>query len=115
MAHAPKTEDCLEALSRLRENPTAPAARAEIAQYLAHKSNAVVAKAAKLAGDFELQDLRPHLVEAFHRFMKDPAASDRDQTSSRRAAEVTTSAASSLAAREAPASISPSRWSLPPG
>jgi len=77
MAHAPKTEDCLEALSRLRENPTAPAARAEIAQYLAHKSNAVVAKAAKLAGDFELQDLRPHLVGAFHRFMKDPAASDR--------------------------------------
>ena len=77
MAHARKTEDCLEALSRLRDDPTAPAARAEIGQYLAHKSNAVVAKAAKLVGDFELQDLRPHLVEAFHRFMKDPAATDR--------------------------------------
>ena len=77
MAHARKTEDCLEALSRLREDPTAPAVRAEIGQYLAHKSNAVVAKAAKMAGDFELQDLRPHLIEAFHRFMKDPAATDR--------------------------------------
>jgi hypothetical protein len=77
MAHARKTEDCLEALSRLREDPTAPAARAEIGQYLAHKSNAVVAKAAKLAGEFELQDLRPRLVEAFHRFMKDAAAADR--------------------------------------
>jgi HEAT repeat protein len=77
MAHARKTEDCLAALSRLREDPTAPAARAELIQYLAHKSNAVVAKAAKMAGDFELQDLRPHLVEAFHRFMKDPATTDR--------------------------------------
>jgi HEAT repeat protein len=77
MAHARKTEDCLEALSRLREDPTAPAARAEISLYLAHKSNAVVAKAAKMAGDFELQDLRPRLVEAFHRFMKDPAVTDR--------------------------------------
>jgi len=77
MAHARKTEDCLEALSSLRNDPAAHAARAELAQYLAHKSNAVVAKAAKLAGDFELHDLRPQLVEAFHRFMKDPAVSDR--------------------------------------
>ena len=71
MAHARKIEDCLEALSRLRNDPATPAARAELVQYLAHKSNAVVAKAAKLAGEFELQDLRPRLVEAFHRFMKD--------------------------------------------
>jgi HEAT repeat protein len=77
MAHARKTEDCLEALSQLRKDPSAPAARAEIGQYLAHKSNAVVAKAAKMVGDFELQDLRPHLIEAFHRFMKDPATTDR--------------------------------------
>lgn len=77
MAHTRKIEDCLEALSRLRKDPTASEARAEIALYLAHRSKAVVAKAAKLAGDFELQDLRAHLVEAFHRFMKDPAATDR--------------------------------------
>ena len=77
MAHARKTEDCLEALGRLRNDPAAPAARAEVVRYLAHKSNAVVAKAAKLAGDFELHDLRPQLVEAFHRFMKDPAVADR--------------------------------------
>ncbi len=80
MPHARKTEDCLEALSRLREDPTAPAARAELEQYLEHRSNAVVAKAAKLAGDFELQDLRPALVEAFARFMKNPAVSDRGCT-----------------------------------
>jgi hypothetical protein len=51
MAHARKTEDCLEALSRLREDPTAPVSRAEIGQYLAHKSNAVVAKAAQMVAD----------------------------------------------------------------
>src|SRR5260370_804144 len=77
MAHARKTEDCLEALSRLRDAPAAPAARAEIGQYLTHKSNAVVAKAARLAGDFELQYRRPRLVEAFPFFMKAPAATDR--------------------------------------
>src|SRR5437899_2609349 len=65
MAHARKTEDCLEALSRLRRDPSTPAARAEVGQYLSHKSNAVVAKAAQLVGEFELQDLHPQLVEAF--------------------------------------------------
>ncbi len=77
MAHARKTEDCLEALSRLRDDPATPAARAEIGRFLANKSNAVVAKAANLAGEFELHDLRTQLVDAFHRFMKDPAVTDR--------------------------------------
>jgi len=77
MARARKLEDCLEALSSLRNDPAAHATRAELAKYLAHKSNAVVAKAAKLSGDFDLHDLRPQLVEAFHRFMKNPAVSDR--------------------------------------
>jgi HEAT repeat protein len=72
-----KTEDCLEALGRLRHDPTAPGASNELSKFLEHKSNAVVAKAAKLAGDFELQDLRPALVEAFARFMKNPVVSDR--------------------------------------
>src|ERR1051326_6167194 len=62
MARARKLEDCLEALSSLRNDPAAHATRAELAKYLAHKSNAVVAKAAKLSGDFDLHDLRPQLV-----------------------------------------------------
>ena len=70
-----KTEDCLDALNRLRED--LPAARAELARYLAHKSNQVVVKAAKLVADFELHDLGPALAEAFHRFMRDPATTDR--------------------------------------
>jgi len=77
MAQPRSTEECLDALSRLRENPTAPEARAELGTYLAHKSNVVVAKAAKLVAEFEIQDLEPQLVAAFHRFMKSPAVTDR--------------------------------------
>lgn len=77
MARPRKTEDCLEALSRLRENLASPEARAELRQYLANKSSTVVAKAAKLAAEFELHELRPQLVEAFDRFMSHPATSDR--------------------------------------
>ena len=77
MAYARKTEEALDALSRLRVNPDLPAVHGEVSHYLTHKSNAVVAKAAKLAADFELHDVRPQLVAAFHRYMKDPATSDR--------------------------------------
>jgi HEAT repeat protein len=77
MAHAPKTEDCLEALSKLRQDRASPAACVELPSYLAHKSNLVVAKAAKLVAEFELQDMGRQLVEAFHRFMKNPATTDR--------------------------------------
>lgn len=72
-----RTEDRLDALSRLRDNPTAPEARAELVAYLGNKSNAVTAKAAKLVAEFEIQDLEPQLVAAFHRFMKNPAVTDR--------------------------------------
>jgi len=77
MAQSRKTEDCLEALSRLRENPGAPGAPAELAGYLGNKSSPVVAKAAKLVAEFELQDLEPQLASAFHRFMTNPAVTDK--------------------------------------
>jgi hypothetical protein len=77
MTYSRKTEEALDALSRLRENPDSPAIHGEVSHYLAHKSNAVVAKAAKLAAGFELYDARPLLIAAFHRFMKDAATSDR--------------------------------------
>jgi HEAT repeat protein len=80
MAQFRKTEDCLEALSRLRENPAAPGTPAELGGYLGNKSSQVVAKAAKLVAEFELHDLEPQLVSAFHRFMTNPAASDRGCT-----------------------------------
>jgi HEAT repeat protein len=72
-----KLEDKLDALSRLRENPGTPAARLELGKYLDARSNLLVAKAAKIVAEFELRDFQPRLVEAFHRFMKEPATSDR--------------------------------------
>lgn len=77
MAYSRKTEEALIALSRLRENPDLAAVHGEVSHYLAHKSNAVVAKAAKLVAGFALHDLHPQLVAAFYRFMKDAATSDR--------------------------------------
>lgn len=77
MAQSRKTEDCLDALSRLRENPTTPAALVELRGYLANKSNLVVAKAAKIVAEFELNSFEPQLVEAFRRFMNNPAVTDK--------------------------------------
>ncbi len=72
-----KTEDCLDELHRLRGSLPAPEAVAAVRPYLGHKSNVVVAKAAKLVREFELYDLHAELVEAFCRFMQDPAKTDR--------------------------------------
>lgn len=77
MAQSRKTEDCLEALSRLGENPAAPGVRTELGGYLANKSNLVVAKAAKIVAEFELHDMEPQLVSAFQRFMTNPAVTDK--------------------------------------
>lgn len=77
MPHTRKIEDCLEELHRLRGTLPAPEAAEQLRPYLGHKSNVVVAKAAQLAREFELYDLRSGLVEAFGRFMQEPAKTDR--------------------------------------
>ena len=77
MPRARKTEECLDDLHRLRGSLPSPEAAQELRAYLAHKSNLVAAKAAKLAREFELYDLRAELVAAFDRFLKDPAKTDR--------------------------------------
>jgi len=77
VAHVRKTEDALEELHRLRQSFPRPAAAEELRPYLRHRSNLVVAKAAKLASEFELAELQPYLVSAFERFMRDPAKNDR--------------------------------------
>ena len=77
MPRARKTEDCLEELHQLRGTLPSPEAAEQLRPYLGHKSNLVVAKAAKLAREFELYDLRAALVEAFSRFLEEPAKTDR--------------------------------------
>lgn len=77
MPRARKTEDALDDLHRMRQSFPVPLAAAEVGPYMKHKSNLVVAKAAKLAREFELHDLQPGLVSAFERFMHEPAKTDR--------------------------------------
>jgi hypothetical protein len=74
---APRLEDRLAALSDLRRDPHAPEARKELAKCLASKINLLAAKAARIAGEGKVDELAPQLVEAFTRFMIDPATSDR--------------------------------------
>jgi hypothetical protein len=65
----------LAALESLREATPAdiePALR----KALAHRNNFIVAKAAKMAGEYELRGLTPDLAQAFPRFMQDPGKTD---------------------------------------
>jgi HEAT repeat protein len=74
---APRLEDRIAALSDLRRDPDAPEARKELTRCLASKINLLAAKAARIVGDCKVDELKPQLVEAFDRFMRDPVTSDR--------------------------------------
>ena len=70
-------EEQLDRLAELRGQPPSPEARAEVAKYLGSKMNLVVAKAARLAGEWLAADLAPELVAAFDRFMVKPETTDK--------------------------------------
>jgi hypothetical protein len=72
-----KIETQLAALSRLREEPNSPALRKELQKHLSSKMNLIVAKAAQLATHLGESDLLPELIEAFDRFMVNPAQTDK--------------------------------------
>jgi HEAT repeat protein len=69
-------EDTLAALHRLRDDPYAPAALAELRRVLAGKTSHAIAKAAQIAGESEIGVLTPELVAAFDRLMTNPVKSD---------------------------------------
>jgi len=64
-------------VAALRSEPPSPAGRAEAAKYLNSKMNLVVAKAARIAGEWLAAELTPQLVEAFDRFMLKPETTDK--------------------------------------
>jgi hypothetical protein len=72
---APKVEDRLEALSRLREAP-AETAVAELRKALADRVNVVVAKAAKIAAERQFQALTSDVLEAYSRLFEDAVKRD---------------------------------------
>lgn len=72
------TEQALDRLSALRTSTETPAAVAqELKSFLKNRSNAVVAKAARIAGERHVSDLTNELVAAFDRLMKDPSRLDK--------------------------------------
>ena len=69
-------EDTLAALNRLRDDPTSDVALAQLRQVLKGKSSHATAKAAQIAGEFEIGALAPDLAAAFEQFMVNPVKSD---------------------------------------
>ena len=71
MARGPTTEDALKAIKAIRESPEKYDLKKDLAPFLAHKSNHVVAAAASTARRLESSDLLGELGNAFLSLMKD--------------------------------------------
>src|SRR4051794_1922726 len=70
------TERLLEQLGSLRSEE-GPEVASELREALKHRSNLVVAKAARIAGELRVQELLPDLASAFERFMQNSARLDK--------------------------------------
>jgi len=70
-------EEALNALSELRHRPDSESLAGELRSFLESKSNLVIAKAAKTAGELRVSDLTEDLAAAFHRLMANPAKLDK--------------------------------------
>ena len=77
MPKRPTTEDALAAIHAIRQAPEKFDLARDLALFLAHKSNHVVAAAAATAERLEVAALAPDLVQAFERLMRDPAKLDQ--------------------------------------
>ena len=77
MAKARALEERLAALSELRSDPTSSTAIEKLRKALASKVSHLVAKAAQIVGESEIDQLIPELVDAFDRFMTHPTKSDK--------------------------------------
>jgi hypothetical protein len=73
---APATEDAIAAIHAIRQSPEKYDLKRDLAPFLRHKSNHAVASAAGAAEHLEASALAPDLVQAFERFMRDPAKLD---------------------------------------
>lgn len=76
MKKAASTEQALTAIKALRDSPEAYDWKRDLAPFLRHKSNHVIAAAADTVGRLEAVGLASHLADAFLELMKDPARRD---------------------------------------
>lgn len=77
MSKSDPVEKALNALGELRHTHSPETITKELRAYLANRSNPVVAKAAKIAGELHATELIAELVAAFERLMKDPQKLDK--------------------------------------
>lgn len=77
MAKGPSIEDKLAELATLGKEPDTPEARKQLHKHLASKISLIVAKAAEIVAHLEDREFIADLIAAFHRFMKDPAKTDK--------------------------------------
>lgn len=71
-----RIERQLESLAALRAQPVDERALASLRAALIDRSNLIAAKAAQIAGELQLRQLVPDLLQAFERLFSDPAKSD---------------------------------------
>jgi hypothetical protein len=76
MAKARTLEDTLATLHQLRGDPSSTEALATLRQVLTGRASHAIAKAAQIAGEFEIAALAPDLVNAFDRLMTNSVKSD---------------------------------------
>ena len=77
MAKTRTLEERLETLNALRSEPSSERTASELQAALASKANALVARAAEIAGEFLLESLEVPLTKAFERFMVNPTKTDK--------------------------------------
>jgi hypothetical protein len=70
-------EQALDRLASLRTESDAAVVAAELRKALKDRSNLVVAKAAKIAGELRVGEVVPEMVAAFERLMANPAKLDK--------------------------------------
>lgn len=70
-------EQSLDRLTELRSLTDPKAVAAELRRALKDRSNLVVAKAAKMAGELRVAEVVPELISAFERLMANPAKLDK--------------------------------------
>ena len=77
MAKSDPIENALNAIGELRNDAAPERLTKELPAYLKHRSNLVVAKAAKVTRERQVRALLPELVSAFDRFMTDAPKLDK--------------------------------------
>jgi len=77
MAKTSSIEDRLTDVASLAKSTESPETRKQLRKHLASKTNLIVARTAEIVAQIDDHDFVPDLIAAFHRFMIDPAKTDK--------------------------------------